>query len=214
MLALFASAFVAAFPAVIAQTFDEYSENMHCQQVLRGADGRMLLLATLEVDTAHRPLGHSIVLFGRGYKANWAYGDGSFRPDAPPARFEIPSVALKPGMQFPATATIHFDGRVVWTGEVPRVGHTLVRLTGSPVTRSFQPAFAIEIGAAGIPSPFRVGHAEIVVTAADGAEITRETLALPDWASLQSELPSVFTRLEAERSAGRCRHKVTRTIVD
>jgi hypothetical protein len=212
MLALVASSFLAAFFAVAAQTFDEYSENMYCLQELRGADGRLLIVATLEVDTAHRRLGHSIVLSGRDYRASWAYADGRFRPDAPPDSLEIHSVALKPGTQFPATATIRFDGRVVWTGEVPRVGHTLVR--GSPPTRSFHPAIAIEIGAAGIPSPFGIVDAEIVVTGADGAEMAQQALALPDWASLESQLPGVFTRLEAERLAGRCRHTVTRTIVD
>lgn len=214
MFALTFSYFVASFSAGAAQTIEEYSETMFCSEELRGPGSRPTIIATLEVDRAHRPLRHSILLLGREYRANWLYPSGRFQPDEPLGGLEISSLALQAGARFPVTATMRFDGRTVWAGETARAKHTVVTLQGASTAWSGQPGISIKVGLGGVPTLFGVGQAEIVVTAADGTEVARQFLALPDWTILEAQLPDVFDRLEAQRSAGSCRPTVRVTIID
>jgi hypothetical protein len=213
----FISASLAALSsAATAQTIHHYSDTLFCRDHLRGQPGRPWVLVTVEADKSHRPLRHSISMWGRNYRASWVYPDGRFRPDVPLEGLELSSIALERGAHFPVTATIRFDGRTVWSADMPRSTHTVITV---PATRResalpSRPGISVEVGIGLLPTLFGVTTAEVVVTAVDGAEVARQVLVLPDWASVESWVADAFMKLEGQRLAGRCRPDVSVTISD
>ncbi|QAY78932.1 hypothetical protein [Sphingosinicella sp. BN140058] len=210
------SSVAAVASAGTGQQIEHTSETLFCRQEVRERPNGAWFLAALEVDKLHRPVRRSITLLGDQYRASWVYSEEQFRSDQPMAALEIGSIALPRNVRFPVTATIRFGGTIVWTKQISRATHTVIKrdapLAGS--ARIGQPGIEIDTGTAQIPSLFGETDAQVIVVEADGAVGARQVLAVPDWVSSERRLSEAFVALEGDRAAGRCRATVTVTIVD
>jgi len=198
---------VLAVAAASVQPAVRYTETVFCERELRGDGSRPFSLVRLEVDRQHKPLARRLTVTGRGYRATWDYPTGSFDADRSLDAFESEAIELPSETVFPVIARLRFDGATVWQGGYSRPTDRVMMVSRTPRPRplpSFQPGITVSIGAGALPSLFGVSRAEIVITAADGTEMTR-SLPMPNWANLESEAVEAFAYVVSERQSGHCR---------
>jgi hypothetical protein len=193
--------------AAVAQAQTQ-TKSRYCSRETREADQSWWV--TLEVDKRHRPLSRTLQLRGSGYSATWNFPTEHFEAARPLVEFEDHHVVpLSKDAQLPVTATVRYDDRTMWRGEFSNSNIYLVdRAIGSKGRPSLRPGLSLAIGSGELPSLFGVARLEVVFQAANGSELARHVLPMPDWSKLKSHFVKAFKAVEDERRRRRCQPHV------
>ena len=175
-----------------------------CTQWVKHADG-IDAFVTLEVDRSHRQLKRELLLRTREYWVRWSFPDHVFDSGRRPDEFGPASTEIPTEVRFPVTVLLVFGDQVALRRALAGPNSTFMYRYSASNRTIARPGVSVHAGSGEIASPFGASRLDLVVHSAEGAEIVRKALTVPDWGRLRLELAQAFETVEDERRRNACR---------